>query len=185
MCIRDRRNTVAKIKAASTFAGISRRRFVLDAGDAEVAANQPVDGKRQVGATENDCAAKAEFQIAPGLEADFFAVEKRARRSPMSLQRAEEHVPAHRAEQPKKPGEAKRRDTINVKHANEESVVAEQQRPGLIGRPPFALLPIGNLPVCKIQADIGIQKPRLVSLGDRARGEDGVTVHGGNGGRDL
>src|SRR2546428_11841850 len=95
-------NGVTKIKAAGTLAGIGRRRFVFDAADAEIAAKQPVDRERQAGATKNDRAAEAEFQIARGLEGHFFAVEKRGRGSLMFLERGEGHDPAERAEKAKK-----------------------------------------------------------------------------------
>src|SRR5215467_13262275 len=94
--ISQKGDAVAEVEAAGAFAGIVSRSFILNAGHAEVAANQPVQSNRQSSTSKNHGAAESEFQISCGLETELFSVKKRPWGSLVSLQGAEKHVPAHR-----------------------------------------------------------------------------------------
>src|SRR5580692_4095579 len=93
------------------------------------------------------------------------------------LQAAKKRIPAHGAEESPNPRQMKRRDAIDMKHANRRGVVGEEQRAAFTRSPPLAFLSVGQLPVQEIQSNVGVEQPCLIPSGLRAGGQARIVVY--------
>src|SRR5690348_12560659 len=79
----------------------------------------------------------------------------------LSVELTEEQFDAHRPKKSQNAWQLEWRDAAHAKHSDWVGVVAEHHRSARIRTPPQALLAVGDLPVMKIHANVGIEEAKL------------------------
>src|SRR6266852_4152778 len=177
----NERDAIRKIKSAGPFSWVRCRCLVLAAGNAGVTVPERPQREWPADSAHLHRAAEAEFQVWCWFEADFLAVNQRARRKFVSRQLAEEDVELRRAQKLQHPRKPQRHDAAGAKHVNGFRVVAEKQRPAFPWPPPKALLPESELPVLDVRANVGFLQPVLVDRGRGLRRLNRIGIHESNG----
>src|SRR5713226_230619 len=129
---------------------------------------EPVPGDRQARASQDNSAAESELKVTRRLEADLFAMHEGTWRCLVALECPEKCIPSHGAQKSEQARQPKRCDSIEMDHSDRIGIVAVEERPGLVGRPPLAFLAVGNLPIREIYPHVSIQEPCLRASTNRS-----------------
>src|SRR5690242_11733320 len=168
---------IAELKTAVAFSRVLVGGLVHVARHAEIRKKQPVRRERPSLASHFNGPSKSKLQVRRWLEADLFSVEKRRRSQQISLEVSEKSIPSHGAEVSPDPRQAKWRDSVDVEHSKWRCVIREKQRPAFSRAPPLALLAVRELPICKIQPHVRVEKPCLISPGLRGGRQPRIDVN--------
>src|SRR5215469_4315585 len=96
----------------------------------------------------------------------------------MTGQLAKEELQTHWAQHTEYPRQLKWGHTIDLKHGDRHSAVAEHQWTTETRPPPLSLVTIGKLPILDIECNISIQDLELVGSGSRGSRRQGQKIHG-------